>query len=102
MAKSLHVLVTGSAGRIGRAVVRELKARGHFVRGFNLVATPGADEFVVSDLADAAGRQRNSGRRRTPPRGSSSLSRKSPEGRRAAFDSQLHCERLRSKGLLSP
>ena len=25
MPKSLHVLVTGSAGRIGRAVVRELK-----------------------------------------------------------------------------
>ena len=54
MPKSLHVLVTGSAGRIGRAVVRELKSRGHFVRGFDLVATPGADESVVSDLADAA------------------------------------------------
>jgi uncharacterized protein YbjT (DUF2867 family) len=27
MPKSLHVLVTGSAGRIGRAVVRELKTR---------------------------------------------------------------------------
>jgi uronate dehydrogenase len=54
MAKSLHVLVTGSAGRIGRAVVRELKARGHFVRGLDLVATPGADDSVVTDLADAA------------------------------------------------
>jgi uronate dehydrogenase len=54
MAKSLHVLVTGSAGRIGRAVVRELKERGHFVRGLDLVATPGADESLVSDLADAA------------------------------------------------
>ena len=32
----------------------QLKARGHFVRGFDLVATPGADESVVSDLADAA------------------------------------------------
>jgi uronate dehydrogenase len=58
MAKALHVLVTGSAGRIGRAVVRELKARGHFVRGFDLVATPGAGESVVSDLADAAAVQR--------------------------------------------
>ncbi len=54
MAKSLHVLVTGSAGRIGRAVVRELKARGHFVRGLDLVGTPGADESVVTDLGDAA------------------------------------------------
>jgi uronate dehydrogenase len=54
MAKSLHVLVTGSAGRIGRAVVRELKSRGHFVRGLDLVATAGADDSVVADLADAA------------------------------------------------
>jgi nucleoside-diphosphate-sugar epimerase len=54
MVKSLHLLVTGSAGRISRAMVRDLKARGHFIRGFDLVATPGADESVVSDLADAA------------------------------------------------
>ena len=51
--RSLNVLVTGSAGRIGRAVVHELKSRGHFVRGLDLVNTPGADESVVSDLADA-------------------------------------------------
>ncbi len=48
------VLVTGSAGRIGRAVVRELKARGRAVRGFDLVPTPGADESVVGDLTDEA------------------------------------------------
>jgi nucleoside-diphosphate-sugar epimerase len=46
------VLVTGSAGRIGRAVVRELKARGHRVRGFDRMATPGADENTVGDIAD--------------------------------------------------
>ena len=49
----MRVLVTGSAGRIGRAVVRELKSRGHFVRGLDLAATPGADESVVGDLTDA-------------------------------------------------
>lgn len=48
------VLVTGSAGRIGRAAVRELKARGHRVRGFDLVPTPGADESLTADLTDAA------------------------------------------------
>ena len=48
------VLVTGSAGRIGQAVVKELKARGRAVRGFDRVPTPGAGESVVADLADAA------------------------------------------------
>src|SRR5207248_5774636 len=46
------VLVTGSAGRIGRAAVRELKARGRRVRGFDLVPTPGADESVVGTITD--------------------------------------------------
>jgi nucleoside-diphosphate-sugar epimerase len=46
------VLVTGSAGRIGQAVVRELKARGHSVRGFDLVPTPGADESVVGSISE--------------------------------------------------
>jgi nucleoside-diphosphate-sugar epimerase len=47
------VLVTGSAGRIGQAVVRELKARGHRVRGFDLAATSGADEAITANLTDA-------------------------------------------------
>jgi nucleoside-diphosphate-sugar epimerase len=51
---SAWVLVTGSAGRIGQAVVRELKARCHTVRGFDLVPTSGADESVVGDLTDGA------------------------------------------------
>jgi nucleoside-diphosphate-sugar epimerase len=48
------VLITGSAGRIGRAVVRELKSRGWFVRGFDLVPTLGADESLVGTLTDEA------------------------------------------------
>jgi nucleoside-diphosphate-sugar epimerase len=54
MAVAQSVLVTGSAGRIGQAVVRELKARGHRVRGFDLVPTPGADDAVVGSITDAA------------------------------------------------
>jgi len=54
MSRELTVLVTGAAGRIGRAVVRELTARGHRVRAFDLVPAPGAAETVVGDLTDAA------------------------------------------------
>lgn len=50
-----RVLVTGSAGRLGRAAVRELKARGHFVRGFDLVPSPAADESIVGTLTDFDG-----------------------------------------------
>jgi uronate dehydrogenase len=46
------VLVTGSAGRIGQAVVDELKRRGRPLRGFDRVATPGIDDFVVGTLTD--------------------------------------------------
>src|SRR6185369_10045463 len=53
MAEPHTVLVTGSAGRIGRAVVRELTARGHKVRGFDRVATPGVTDTVVADITDA-------------------------------------------------
>ena len=45
------ILVTGSAGRIGQAVVREFVARGQAVRGFDIVPTPGASESVVGDIA---------------------------------------------------
>lgn len=48
------VLVTGSSGRIGRAAVAELAARGRAVRGFDRVATPGLADMVVGDLTDAA------------------------------------------------
>src|SRR5262249_8803737 len=48
------VLVTGSAGRIGQAVVRELKARGRPVRGFDLAPTPGTEDFLVGDITDPA------------------------------------------------
>jgi nucleoside-diphosphate-sugar epimerase len=54
MAQRHRVLVTGSAGRIGQAAVQALKASGHWVRGFDLVPTPGADESAVGDITDAA------------------------------------------------
>ncbi len=53
MAEARTVLVTGSAGRIGRAAVRELKARGHTVRGLDLAPTPGADVSLVGSITDA-------------------------------------------------
>jgi nucleoside-diphosphate-sugar epimerase len=53
MEQSPTILVTGSAGRIGQAVVRELMARGHCVRGFDLVPTPNVDESVTGNIADA-------------------------------------------------
>ena len=46
------VLVSGSSGRIGQAVVKELQKRGHSVRGFDLVATPGLQDMVLGDLTD--------------------------------------------------
>ncbi len=48
------VLVTGSSGRIGRAAVDELLRRGHAVRGFDRVATPGVADMVVGTLTDEA------------------------------------------------
>jgi len=54
MKSSLKVLVTGSAGRIGRAVVRALKERGHFVRGFDLAPSTLADESMVGSVTDAS------------------------------------------------
>lgn len=54
MKETSTVLVTGSAGRIGRAVVAELKARGWPVRGFDRVPTPGVEDSIVGDLTDAA------------------------------------------------
>jgi len=54
MSDSATILVTGSAGRIGRAVVAELQSRGHRVRGFDRVPTPGLSESIIGDLTDAA------------------------------------------------
>jgi nucleoside-diphosphate-sugar epimerase len=47
-----RVLVTGSAGAIGRPTCAELRAGGHIVRAFDLHATPDVDECAVGDLAD--------------------------------------------------
>jgi nucleoside-diphosphate-sugar epimerase len=46
------ILVTGSAGRLGGAAVKELVARGHRVRGFDRVPTPGLTDFRIGDLTD--------------------------------------------------
>ncbi len=54
MSSSQVVLVTGSAGRVGRAAVRELLARGLPVRGFDRVPTPGLADAHVGDLTDPA------------------------------------------------
>lgn len=48
MSNQPHVLVTGSAGRLGRAAVASLIAAGHSVKGFDLVRTPGlADQDSI-------------------------------------------------------
>jgi uronate dehydrogenase len=49
---STMILVTGSAGRIGQAVVRELNDREQIVRGFDLAPTPGVAECIVGDMSD--------------------------------------------------
>lgn len=48
------VLVTGSAGRIGQAVVQELMRRGRPVRGFDLRPTPGLADSIVGQITDPA------------------------------------------------
>ena len=58
MSETAPVLVTGSAGRIGRAVVAELQARGRTVRGFDRVPSPNLTDDIVGDLTDAAAVQR--------------------------------------------
>ncbi len=54
MSKSVSVLVTGSSGRVGRAVVAELQHRGHAVRGFDLAPAPGLRDCVIANLQDRA------------------------------------------------
>ena len=47
------VLITGSAGRVGQAVVHEFIARGESVRGFDRMPTPGLADSHVGNLTDA-------------------------------------------------
>ena len=55
MSTPQRVLVTGSAGRVGRAAVAELTARGHTVIGYDVRPTPGLppERSVVAWLSDA-------------------------------------------------
>jgi uronate dehydrogenase len=54
----IHVLVTGSAGRLGRAAVIGLQHRHHVVRGFDRAVTPVLSDCVVGDLSDRTALQR--------------------------------------------
>jgi len=47
------ILVTGSAGRVGRAVVAALRAQGRAVRGFDLRASGTDADEIVGSLEDA-------------------------------------------------
>jgi uronate dehydrogenase len=51
---SKKVLVTGSAGTVGRPLCEELRRRGHVVRGFDRAPTPGLEDAIEGDVADAA------------------------------------------------
>src|SRR5262245_9808907 len=46
------ILITGSAGRIGQAVVRELTSQGRPLRGFDLVPTPGIKDSVIGNISE--------------------------------------------------
>src|SRR2546421_10001184 len=48
------ILVTGSSGRIGKAVVQELQTLGHPVRGFDRTPTPNLADMVVGTLTSEA------------------------------------------------
>jgi len=46
----MNVLVTGSSGHLGEAIVRTLKERGHSVRGLDITPSPQTD--VIGSVAD--------------------------------------------------
>jgi nucleoside-diphosphate-sugar epimerase len=48
------VLITGSAGRIGKAATQEIVRRGHRVRGLDKIPSTAATESLVGDITDAA------------------------------------------------
>jgi uronate dehydrogenase len=48
----MTVLVTGAAGRVGRATVAALREAGFPVRGLDLVPAPGVHENVVGSITD--------------------------------------------------
>ena len=50
----MTVLVTGSAGRLGRATVAALREAGHRVRGLDIAPSPGVHENVVGSISDPA------------------------------------------------
>ena len=49
---SQKVLVTGSSGKVGRAVVAELQRRGHDVRGFDRVPSGELPSTILGNLSD--------------------------------------------------
>jgi len=53
MAAPISVLVTGSAGCVGSSTCRELRARGHRVRGLDLCESAAVEDAVVGDVSDA-------------------------------------------------
>jgi nucleoside-diphosphate-sugar epimerase len=49
-----RILVTGAAGLLGGFVLRELRAQGYAVRGFDRRASDADIEWVVADITDAS------------------------------------------------
>ena len=71
MSRAMAILVTGAAGRIGRAAVRELVERGYHVRALDVVRAGGTDDVLVGSITDPAARAagRRGNRRPYPPGG---------------------------------
>ena len=52
MERSISVLVTGSAGRVGKAACEGLLAHGHRVRAFDIRESPGVDDAHIGDICE--------------------------------------------------